>query len=132
MAVTATITHKISCSGWVQSGAKGHDGDGWTHREVSIGASDSDKLVNIAIDVSQIRALYFAVEESELLLETNNSSSGACDDSIELIENIPLIWDNEGGYYTCPLGTDVTAIYVTNTGGVAATLYIGVCEDATP
>ena len=132
MSVDATVTLKCSCSGWVQSGAKAHSGDSWTHTEASIGASDTDTQVDVTIDVSQIKSLFIYSPDSDLLLETNNAASGSCDDSITIKEDIPLVWDSTSGYYTCPLGTDVTTIYVTNSGGVATTLYIGLCRDATP
>lgn len=132
---TATISRKISCDGWVETISKQVTGDAWDTVEASIGASDVDTQVDIAIDISQIVAILVACKESDLVLEANAAASAGADYTINLDEDIALLWlkeDGDNGRYDNPFAVDTTKFFVTNTGGVAGTLLIGLLRDATP
>jgi|GEM_PF-2740389 len=132
---TATLTRKLSCDGWVQTAAKQITADAFEYVEVSVGATDSDKQVDIAIDKSQLKAILIYSTDSDLMLEANAATSGGRDFVLNIDEDLGLVWteaDETNGYYTNPITADVTKFYVTNIGGVATTLHIGVLRDATP
>lgn len=97
--------------------------------EVPVSDSVADKQVDISIDVSEIKSL-FLVSDQDVTIETNSDS--APDDTIALKANIPLIWENVSGYYSNPLTTDVTALFITNASGTDATVTLRVLEDVTP
>jgi len=84
----------------------------------SIPDESADLLVALALDVTQIKALHIEADQ-DLTLETNDGA--APDDTIALKADVPVQWTADGGL-TNPLGTDVTALYVTNASGAAATL----------
>lgn len=91
----------------------------------SISANQTNLLVALNIDVSQLKSL-FILTDVAMTLKTN--SSGSPDDTISMVANVPLEWKNDG-YHTCPLTVDVTGLYVTNT--TAGTLKIRGLVDPT-
>lgn len=126
---TLTVVQTIQKSdGSSVSSSQAFTGDGLDSRSVSVPDSSTDMLVNLAIDVSQIQAMIFKSDQA-VTIETNDGTTP--DDTISLTAGNPLVWINTS-YYSNPLGTNVTAIYVTNSSGAAATLEIEVLVDATP
>lgn len=94
-----------------------------TNATISLTASQADKLTTLTLDVSQIKSLYMCATV-DCVIETNSTSSPA--DTITLVANEPLIWTENMPGLTCPLDTDVTAIYATNSDAVAGTVEIRV------
>jgi hypothetical protein len=81
--------------------------------------SETDYLIALTLDVSQIQALFITSDQA-ITLETN--SGAAPDDTITLAANGCVIWTAADGASLNPLQTDVTALYVTNASGSTATL----------
>lgn len=103
-------------------------GDGQVSRDIAVPDELTDLEVNLAIDVSQIKAV-FILSDQDVTLETN--SAGAPDDTIALKANKPYIWCTDD-YDSCLLTVDVTDIYLTNSSGSAATVKVEVVTDSTP
>lgn len=76
----------------------------------TIPASTTNQLVAFTLDVSQCK-LFSMMSTVAMTVKTNSSGSPA--DTIALAANIPYVWTNDD-YTTFKLGTDVTALYVTN------------------
>ncbi len=95
---------------------------------VSVANGQTDKEVVLAIDVSQLKAIFIA-SNAAVLVQTNSGS--APDDEITLAANVPYIW-MVGSADACLIQADVTKIYVTNASGGAATIQIRVLQDGTP
>ena len=103
-------------------------GSSETSLSESVATGQTAFLINVAIDVSEVKAL-FIVSDQDVTVKTN--SSGAPDNTISLLANRPLSWD-PNSYFANLLTVDVTKIYVANASGSAATLQIYVLQDATP
>jgi hypothetical protein len=103
--------------------------DGELTAEIAVPDSSTDLQATVAIDVSAMKSL-FLLSDQDVTIETNSGS--AADDTITLKAGIPLIWENVSGYYTNPLGTDVTDLYITNDSGSSATVTLRVLQDVTP
>lgn len=84
----------------------------------SITTGTTDGLVALVLDVSQLKAFYIQSDYDITLEFNSNAGSGG---TIALKANKPVIWSENCGL-TNPLGTDVTALYVTNASGSTATL----------
>lgn len=96
----------------------------------TIAASQTDVLIALAIDVSQIRGLYMLVEGGDITLQTNNGTTPT--DTLVLKNGVALTWDSTSGYSSNPFSGDVTAIYATTGAGSSRDLHIVVLTDATP
>lgn len=87
----------------------------------------NDQLYALALDVSQVKAV-FLLSDQDLLLETNSSSSPA--NTLSLKANVPYIW-----YTNKPQAlvftTDITALYLTNASAAVATLKLEILVDPT-
>lgn len=81
--------------------------------------SETDYEIALTLDVSQLQALYIT-SDFAVTLETNDG--GAAVDTIELAAGGCVIWSISDGLTLCPLGTDVTALFVTNASGSTATV----------
>ena len=102
--------------------------DGQQSLEVAVPDEAADQLVNIAIDVGQMKAL-FILSDQDITLETNSAT--VPDDTLSLLADEPVIWWATD-LHTALLTVDVTAIYLTNASGAEATVKIRVLEDTTP
>jgi len=126
--------HDINMS-WAE-GARGgtystsYTGDASDSRAITVPASTTDMLVNVAIDFSQIKSLILACDFA-ITIETNDSA--APDDTITLVANVPLVW-NADAYFANPITVDVTKIYLTTgaIGAVDATFTMELIHDSTP
>lgn len=105
-----------------------YSGDSQESKDVTVAGSTSDMLINFALDVSQIKAIYI-LSDKDLTLETNNGTTP--DDTISLKAGVPYIWTTDS-YDTCKLTTNVTALYASNAGATAARLQLEVVKDDTP
>lgn len=94
-----------------------------------VASSQTDYPINVAIDVSELKALYL-VSDQDCVVETNSGS--VPDDTINLEANVPVVWAKpaSGTKPVCPLTVDVTKFYVTNTA--ALTLKLRCLVDPTP
>ena len=95
----------------------------------SIAASTTDAEITFVMDVSELKSLWLCSSQ-DVTVETNSSSAPA--DTIELKADCPLVWESTTGYFTCPIGTDVTTLYITNAGDTAATIEGEFVHDCTP
>ena len=111
MSVSVTITRSIQLPGGViQSGGVQKTAGQLIQIDENIPQSQTDALIALALDVSQIKAL-FMMCDTAITLETNSSS--APDNTIALVANVPITWA-QGDANACPLTVDVTALYATN------------------
>lgn len=102
--------------------------DGETNLDIAVPDSSTDLLVAFVADVSQMKSL-FLLSDKDVTIETNSGS--AADDTIDLKANVPVMWV-DGGTLANPLTTDVTALYITNASGSAATVNLRMLIDSTP
>lgn len=102
--------------------------DTMVRQTISVAGSTTDKLVNIAIDVSELKVLYLYSDE-DVMIQTNSGSSP--NDTINLAAGKPCVWYTGCGI-TNPLTVDVTKFYLTNAGSDTATVEIAVLQDGTP
>jgi hypothetical protein len=128
MAFSHTISVNWSSGNRSITADNSYSGDAQASVDVSIPDSSTDMLVNFALDVSQIKAIYIKSDQ-DITLETNNGTTP--DDTINLTAGVPYIWTTDS-YDTCKLTTDVTALYATNSSGSEANLQIEVVKDDTP
>jgi hypothetical protein len=61
---------------------------------------------------------------ANLTVKTNSSGSPA--NTFTIVAGTPFLWDGNAAYYSNPVTTAITDLYVTNASGVAATLQIDV------
>jgi hypothetical protein len=128
MAFSATVQEKVTASGNVVVGTNSYSGDGRESRTIAVPDSTTDLLVNLEVDVSQIQVIVMMSDQA-LTVETNSSSAPT--DTISLLANKPWIW-HPNSYDANLLTTDVTALYLTNSSGSAATFELELIHDATP
>lgn len=93
----------------------------------SIPDSSTDLLVAFTLDYSQCKTFVMWADQ-DITVETNNGSTP--DDTFSLTAGIPVAW-SAGQAATCPITTDITALYVTNSSGSAANLNIRCLADPT-
>jgi len=103
-------------------------GDGEDNRQLSVANSVTDQLVNLAIDISQLK-MFVLVSNAVVTIETNSSS--APQETFTLAAGVPVLWYTGCGY-AVPFAGDVTKIYVTNASGGTATIDIHILHDSTP
>lgn len=125
-----SLTHRVGVTyttnaGQISATTNTYTGSGEAVVDESL-AIGTNTLVNIAVDVSEIESLCI-VSNAAMTIKTN--SSGAPDDTITLVANVPVIWTTDS-LEACPLTVDVTKIYCTQ--AALATLKIRVLTDATP
>jgi len=128
MSFEHAITEEYIGGGATRTKRNTYTADAQNSREVAIADSETDFEVALALDVSEIKALYICSTQ-DVTLETNDGSTP--DDTISLKANVPYIW-HEDSYHDCLLTTDVTALFITNASGAEATLIIEVAFDSTP
>ena len=74
--------------------------------------------------------MLFVLSDQDVTIKTNDS--GAPDDTLSPIADLPLFWVRAGGsyYYACPVTADVAKIFITNASGSTARVQIEVLYDA--
>ena len=129
MSFTHKITQAWSNGGRAISGEKEYEANaqGASIDEV-ITADAEDELVVFTLDVSQVKA-FFALAQGDMTLETNNG--GAPTDTINLVGGVPYVWteDSDDAFL---LGSDVTALYMTELSSADNRLQIESVYDPTP
>ena len=95
----------------------------------AVADSTSDGLVAFTCDFSQLKALTIKSDQ-DISICTNDTSGGSPDQTLTITANIPYVWVYGSGI-TCPITTDITALYVTNASGSTANLEIRALEDPT-
>ncbi len=128
MAFTHAVTVGVQPSGGGVSRTASYSASSELAMTETIADSSTDYEITTSIDVSAVKSFY-VVSDRAVTLETNSGSSPA--DTISLKAGIPYIW-NTDSYDTFKLGTDVTAIFITNASGGTATLELRCIQDATP
>lgn len=129
MSVTHRITHKIeSPEGTIE---KINDYAANSNQNIvgeMIADGQTNKQLSFTLDVSAVKS-FFMVSDQDVTFETNDGSSP--DDTIALKAGVPYDW-NTDSYDAFLLGTDVTAIFITNASGETATLEIRAVQDPSP
>lgn len=128
MSITHTYTLGYARSGESISQTVAVSNDSELNADVALTASEANKRVAMAIDVSQMKGLFIS-SDVDVTIETNNSGTPV--DTLSISADEPLIWFATSPL-TNPLGTDVTTIYVTNGEATAGTCKIRVLIDGTP
>lgn len=129
MAATHNLAQNWSGGGLSLSASNSYEGTGEANIVAeSVPDSTTDQEITISIDVSAIQSIYIK-SSTALTLETNNA--GAPVDTIVLVADVPYIWYT-GSYFTNLLTTDVTALFLTNASGSAATFELRCVYDSTP
>lgn len=106
--------------------------ENFTRTEFTVADGQTAFRANLAIDISQLKAIIIHSDKA-VTLKTN--SSGSPDDTIVLQANVPLVWytgptiDAADGN---PFDADVTDFYIANSSGATATVKFWVAQDATP
>lgn len=124
---TLNIQYSITGLGSPISKTKSVTDEGDVTLEVAVADGQTNKLVACELDVSQCKALVLMATVA-MTLKTNSSGSPA--DTIALSANVPLVYSGDAAE-TNPLGTDVTALYLTNASGTDGTFHMKAIFDAT-
>jgi hypothetical protein len=82
----------------------------------------------LAVDVSELEVLYISASR-DVTIKTN--SSGAPDDVLTIKAGSPLQWSTNCGF-VCPLGTDVTVIFVIVAAGAGVELRVRAGHSSIP
>ena len=127
-----SFAHKLldqwSSAGRTIEAVNEYSGDAQTSLEIAVPDSASDQQADLTLDVSTIKAIYI-LSDQDVTLETNDGTTP--DDTISLKAGVPLIY-HENGYFANPFSQDITALYLTNSSGAAATVQLEVVYDSTP
>jgi hypothetical protein len=104
-------------------------GDAVDDMELTIATGVTDQLVVFACALAAMKG-YYIVSDQAISLQTN--SSGSPDDTIALVANEPLVW-NEKSLHTKAFTVDITALYLT-TGVISASAAVRIIfvRDSTP
>lgn len=129
MAKTAKVTITAAqTDGKTLSDVKEYTGSISKSLEESVADSVTDGLVAFTLDISACKFLLITSDQ-DVILETNDG--GTPIDTINLLANVPFLWTVDS-YYVNLIGTDITALFFTNSSGSTANIKIESLEDATP
>jgi hypothetical protein len=103
-------------------------GESEANVSVSVPDSSTDFEITLGIDISEIKSIVINSDQV-VTLETNSGS--AADDTFALTADNPLVW-NVDSPAANPFSADITALFVTNSSGSAATFNVRCLLDATP
>ena len=123
-----TMTRAVEGVGQPISLSKEYTGSLALDLDETIAGSSTDAVVNIAIDVSAVKAFHISVDGT-CTIETNDGTTP--DDTLSMTDGDPYEW-NEDSLDSFRLGTDVTQLYVTVPGGTDVNIKIRAVVDATP
>lgn len=128
-----SITH-VHTTGW----ARGNDNRSGRREitveleknfEVTVPAGTTDMEVSINIDVSELVSLFIKATNEDVTLETNDGTTPA--DTLNLKADQGHRWHNQE-ITANPLGTDVTAVFLTNAGTTDSVVSFFAGVEATP
>ena len=117
MACTYTIVEAVTAAGRTITKENSYTENAQNGISEPIPDQSTDLEVDFVLDVSAIKAIVI-VSDQDITLETNNGTTP--DDTINLVAGVPYIWTDKS-YHACLLTTDVTALFITNSSGSAAT-----------
>lgn len=109
---------------------KALESEGATRLNPTVDAAEANKEVSLDVDVSDLVSVYIRSDQ-DVTIYTNEASTGAPDETIELKADVPLDWQTDSPF-TLPLLTDLTALFLTNAGTEQATVQIRLLFDTTP
>ncbi len=95
--------------------------------DADVADSVTDGLHAMVLDVTQVKSIIITSDQA-VTLEFNNSTTGV--PTIVLVANMPYVWTTNS-YDSLILGTDVTALYITNASGATAKVKIRALIDPT-
>ena len=125
---TSSLLIKATWAGGSSEFTISETGDGESIREWAVPNAATDQLCNIAIDVDKVQ-IFFLVSTQDVTIETNDGESPG--NTLALKANEPYSW-HVSALDDFKLTVDVTAFYVTNSSGEAATVTCYVLQDTTP
>lgn len=130
MAFTHTIGMSWGSGARSLAANKAYTGDLQSSINQAVASDASELEVIVAIDVSEVEVFYM---KSDVDLTVKTNSSGAPDDTIVLVANVPYEWTVDS-YDSFLLSTDVTSLFLTNDSNpaTAGTLELEVLADPTP
>jgi hypothetical protein len=129
MSYSAIFTEGVTINGVLRTAQNTLTENAHVGFDESIASDASDYEIAVAIDVSAVVAFYLLATSSNMTLETNQAVGP--DNTINLIAGKPYMWYT-GKYDSFQLTTDVTSVFITNTGSVAGTLQLECIQDPTP
>lgn len=132
MSKTHTITTSWSNGSTPLQGASVNTSDGEINRSLTgadaVPGSTTNQAITIAFLLAGLKSIYL-LSDQDVAIKTN--SSGSPQETINLKAGQPIIWAQ--GLGLAPLfAGNITAMYVTNAGSVAANVNICVLIDSTP
>jgi len=130
MAITHTITQKVTTGAGTKQSTRDIIGTGQTSINESIPDSTTDLEVAFVVDVSQALSIWMSATGGNLTVCTNVVSPGT--DSIALADGKPQLFttDTCGGFATL-FTVDVTKLFIQNASGAASILDIEYLYDPT-
>lgn len=128
MALSETITIGYNLDGAPIQKNVALSGGSRTVLSETVADDAADVEMALAIDVSELELLIIDCDVG-ITIETNDGTTP--DDTLTIAAGVPLIWYTGCGHAN-PLGTDVTAIFVTQTDATEGTLVIKALVDPTP
>lgn len=128
MSFTHTQQRSITVSGRTITKSNDFTGSRIESLDENVADSATDDELAFNLDVSACKS-FWIVSDQDVTVETNDGSTP--DDTLNLLANKPYMW-NEDSYDSFLLGTDVTALFVTNSSGASARIQAEALTDATP
>jgi hypothetical protein len=128
MAFTYGVTQTVQAQSGPVTKTNTYSGSAVAEFDESVSNGATDTQINIAIDVSTVK-VFWIYSDVAITVETNDGS--APDDTLTLAAGIPYMYVNDGED-TFLLGTDVTALFITNASGSTANITCRCLQDSTP
>lgn len=127
MSVSFGFTEKVVIDGITRSQASTITADKRTTIHTAIANAVTDGLHELAVDVSQVKAV-FILSDQDITLETNSGGSPA--NTLALKANVPYVWFTNKPQ-ALVFTSDITALYITNASGSEANLIMEFLVDPT-
>lgn len=127
MAFTVTHQNNWSTGGRSIDNSKQYSSGSLVSVDESISDSETDKDVDIAFDLTQVKSLYMSSDQ-DMLVEGNDGAGAA--GSVNLKANVPYIWTTDS-YDAIKFSVDITSLFCTNASGSAAQFKVEVLVDPT-
>ena len=131
-----SVSHTVKVEYLIEGDAAGEpvrsytiSSEGGDDVSLSVADSTTDQLVAFTCDFSQAKFFYI-YSDQDVTICTNDASSGSPDQTLTITATIPFLWIYGSGI-TCPITTDITALYATNASGSTANIPIRKLEDLT-
>jgi len=125
---THSVKYQWSRNGEMISREVDISADGEKNIDVTLTASQTNKRVVIAIDVSEVKSLMID-SKTNVSIKTNSTSSPA--QTLTIVPGYPWVWTVESGLSN-PLSTDITDLYITNADASTGLVTLRVLQDITP